>query len=266
MNILFLGDIVGRPGRTSVARWLPKLRRTHPIDFVVANAENAAGGTGATPDVLDELKRHGVEAFTMGNHVWSKKNLLAALARFPEMARPANYPDGAPGQGAIIVETSKGVKVGLLNLLGRVYMDPLDCPFRAADLALEALRAETPIVLVDMHAEATSEKIAMGWYLDGRCSAVLGTHTHVQTADEWIMPQGAAYITDVGMCGPLHSVLGVDRNIIIDRFLSGMPARFELAKGPLVLSAVLLEVDEATGRARHIERICMRESDADANA
>jgi metallophosphoesterase (TIGR00282 family) len=232
MNILFLGDIVGRPGRTSVARWLPKLRRTHPIDFVVANAENAAGGTGATPDVLDELKRHGVEAFTMGNHVWSKKNLLAALARFPEMARPANYPDGAPGQGAIIVETSKGVKVGLLNLLGRVYMDPLDCPFRAADRALEALRAETPIVLVDMHAEATSEKIAMGWYLDGRCSAVLG----------------------------------VDRNIIIDRFLSGMPARFELAKGPLVLSAVLLEVDEATGRARHIERICMRESDADANA
>lgn len=259
MNILFLGDIVGRPGRTCVSRWLPRLKRDRQVDFVAANAENAAGGIGATPEVLDELKRHGVDAFTMGNHVWKKKNLLAAVERFPEMARPANYPEGVPGQGAIVVTTDQGLKVGLLNLLGRVYMEPLDCPFRAADRALEALRAETPIVLVDIHAEATSEKIAMGWYLDGRCSAVLGTHTHVQTADEWIMPRGTAYITDVGMCGPQHSVLGVERGIIIERFLTGMPAKFDLAKGALLLNAVLLDVDEATGRAQRIERICMRE-------
>jgi len=259
MNILFLGDIVGRPGRIGVSRWLRQLRRAHQVDFVVANAENAAGGTGATPEVLDELKRYGVEAFTMGNHVWSKKNLVAAIDRFPEMARPANYPEGVPGQGAIVVETSQGLKVGLLSLLGRVYMEPLDCPFRAADRAIEALRAETAIVLVDIHAEATSEKIAMSWHMDGRCSAVLGTHTHVQTADEWIMPQGTAYITDVGMCGPLYSILGVERGIIIGRFLTGMPARFDLAKGPLLLNAVLLDVDETTGRARRIERICIRE-------
>lgn len=259
MKILFIGDIVGRPGRASVARWLPLMRQEHAIDCVVANAENAAGGTGATPETLDELRRCGVEGFTMGNHVWSKKALINALDRFPEMARPVNYPEGAPGCGAVVVETASGVKVGLVSVLGRVYMDPMECPFRTAERAIETLRAQTPVILVDIHAEATSEKIAMGWHLDGRCSAVLGTHTHVQTADAWVLPGGTAYITDVGMCGPWHSVIGVEREIILERFLTGMPVRHEVAKGPLQFNAVVLEIDEETGKASRIERIFARE-------
>ncbi len=260
MRILFLGDIVGRPGRQSVARWLPGLKREHGIELTVANAENAAGGTGATADTLNELRRHGVNAFSMGNHVWSKKAIIPVLELFPEMARPANYPEGVPGRGAVVVQTDDGRKVALLNLLGRVFMDPLECPFRHADAALAQLRQETPVVLVDMHAEATSEKIAMGWYLDGRCTAVVGTHTHVQTADERILPQGTAYITDIGMCGPRDGVLGVERDVIIQRFLTGMPAKFEVVKsGPLTLSAVVLEVDDASGQTRSIQRISISE-------
>lgn len=259
MNILFVGDIVGRPGRSSVARWLPGLCQSHKVDLVAANGENAAGGVGATPETLAELRELGVMAFTMGNHVWRKKALIPALASIPGLIRPANLPPGVPGEGAIVIELNDGRKAGFLNLLGRVYMDPVDCPFRAADREIEALRRQTPHILVDIHAEATSEKVAMGWYLDGRCSAVIGTHTHVQTGDEWIMPEGTAYISDVGMCGPYHSVIGVETGRVIDRFITGMPQSFQVAKGPLMFSAVLIETDDATGRATRIERILFRE-------
>ncbi len=260
MKILFVGDIVGRPGRHSVARWLPELRETHGVDWVLANAENAAGGTGATPAVLKELESAGVDAFTMGNHVWRKQLLVPLLDSSDTIVRPANYPAGVPGRGAMVMETPGGVKVGVVNLLGRVYMEALECPFAAADRALAALSEETSLILVDMHAEATSEKVALGWHLDGRCTAVLGTHTHVQTADEWVLPGGTAYITDVGMCGPMHSVIGVEREIVINKFLTGMPKRFTVARGPLMFNAVLLEVDEESGRAVAIRRIFCRES------
>jgi 2',3'-cyclic-nucleotide 2'-phosphodiesterase len=259
VNILFVGDIVGRPGRESVARWLPELCRTRQIDLVAANGENAAGGIGATPETLVELRELGVMAFTMGNHVWRKKSLAPALPSIPGLVRPANLPPGVPGQGAILLELKDGRIVGLLNLLGRVYMEPVDCPFRAADREIEELRRHTPHILVDIHAEATSEKVAIGWYLDGRCSAVAGTHTHVQTGDEWIMPKGTAYITDVGMCGPYHSVIGVETERVIKRFTTGMPQSFQVAKGPLIFSAVFIETDDATGRATGIERLLFRE-------
>ena len=212
MKVLFIGDIVGRPGRQSVHRWLPELRRERVIDVVVANAENAAGGMGATPETLRELSDAGVQAFTMGNHVWRKEAMARALEQMPNVIRPANYPPGAPGRGWVAIDLPCGRRLGLANVLGRVYMEALDCPFRAADAALEALRGEANCVIVDVHAEATSEKVALGWHLDGRCGAVLGTHTHVQTADEWVLPRGTAYMTDVGMCGPLHSVIGVERD------------------------------------------------------
>ena len=260
MNILFIGDIVGRPGRIGVARWLPEVREAYHIDFVVANGENSAGGLGATPDVLRELKGLGIDAFTMGNHVWRKKNLLPAVDEFPEMVRPANYPAGAPGRGSALVKAPNGCTIGIVSVLGRVYMTPLDCPFIAAEREVKALRAQTPIVLVDVHAEATSEKVALGWYLDGRCSAVIGTHTHVQTSDAWILPKGTAYLTDAGMCGPLHSVIGVTKETVLHRFITGMPEKFEVAKGgPLIFNAVKIGVDEKTGRAADIEIISRRE-------
>jgi hypothetical protein len=260
MRILFLGDIVGRPGRQSVGRWLASLREEHHVDLVVANAENAAGGMGATPEILKELRGLGVQAFTMGNHVWRKEELVAALGNMTDVVRPANYPSGAPGQGAMLVTLPDGRELGIVNLLGRVFIEPVECPFLAADREIARLRERTPLILVDMHAEATSEKIALGWHLDGRCSAVLGTHTHVQTADEWILPKGTAYITDVGMCGPMHSVIGVERRLVVEKFLTGLPRRFEVAKGPVMLNAVVIDMDDATGRARSIERIFLRET------
>ena len=259
MKILFIGDIVGRPGRHIVAQWLPKLRETHPIDFVIANAENAAGGIGATPAVLNELKGYGVHAFTMGNHVWREDSLVKALDAMPEVVRPANYPDGVPGRGATVMTLADGRSVGMLSLLGRVYMEPLECPFRTADEELARLRQAASVILVDMHAEATSEKIALGWYLDGRCTAVVGTHTHIQTADEWILPAGTAYITDVGMCGPYHSVIGVQRKKVIERFVTGMPKKFSVARGPALFCAVLIDADDASGRALAIHRILERD-------
>lgn len=258
MRILFVGDVVGRPGRRAVATVLPRLREERGADVVVANAENAAGGHGATPEVLRELTDAGVDAFTMGNHTWRKTVLFPLLESMGNIVRPANYPPGAPGKGSTVLTLPDGRKLGLLNLIGRVYMDPLDCPFRCAEEALTALRAETPMVLVDMHAEATSEKIAMGWHLDGQCSVVLGTHTHVQTADEWILPNGTAYITDVGMCGPSHSVIGTDVAPVLKRFRTGMPQTFNVAKGPVIFCAVQIDVDEETGRARSIERVLER--------
>lgn len=259
MKLIFIGDIVGQPGRKSVAQHLPYVRDRWQPDVIVANAENAAGGLGATPDILRELKSLGVQGFTMGNHTWRKKAIISALPEFPELVRPANYPPGLPGKGATIIALPDGRKLGVLDLIGRVYMEPFDCPFRTADEMLPMLEAQTSAILVDMHAEATSEKIAMGWHLEGRCSVVVGTHTHVQTADEWIMPKGTAYITDVGMCGPIHSVIGTDKDIVVNKFVTGMPEKFVVAKGPGIFAAVFVEIDDESGKALQIERILLRD-------
>jgi len=246
---------MGRCGRVSVFQWLPALRERYGIDFVVANAENAAAGAGATPKVLTALLDGGVDAITLGNHTWRHKALAPALDGFDRVVRPANYAEGVPGQGATVVTSKAGVKVGLVNVVGRVFMDPAQCPFRVAAREVERLRAATPVVLVDIHAEATSEKVAMGWYLDGRCSAVVGTHTHIQTADERVLPDGTAYITDVGMTGPQDSCLGVERERIIARFLTGMPTEFRVADERPGLCGVVIDIDAGTGRARSIVRI-----------
>lgn len=255
MKVLFIGDIVGRPGRSCVERWLPELQSRFSVDITVANAENAAGGLGVTPDLLDQLHALGIQGFTLGNHTWRKKALVSGIGRFDNVARPANYAQGVPGQGAVVLELADGRKLGVLNLLGRVFMDSCECPFRTADRELERLHDQTNAVLVDIHAEATSEKVALGWYLDGRCSAVVGTHTHVQTADERLLPRGTAYITDVGMTGPLDSVIGVEREAIIDRFLTGLPKAFEVATENPVLCGVIIDIDDTSGKARSISRI-----------
>jgi len=255
MRLLFLGDIVGSPGRKALRESLGELVGRHDVDFVVANGENAAGGFGITPKAADQIFATGVHVLTSGNHIWDKKEALAFIEEEPRLLRPANYPEGAPGRGEGVFVSPSGPKVAVLNLSGRVFMAALDCPFRHALRRVEALRRETPILIVDFHAEATSEKIAMGRMLDGRVTAVLGTHTHVQTADERLLPGGTAYITDVGMTGPKESVIGTDPEIVIGRFLSQMPARFETAKGDWQLDAVLLDIEDDTGRPRSIERL-----------
>ncbi|MFQ5912292.1 MAG: TIGR00282 family metallophosphoesterase [Nitrospinota bacterium] len=260
VRILFISDIVGKPGRRILRERLAESMAEHNVDFCVANGENAAGGVGLTGEVADELFRVGVQVLTSGNHIWGKREILDLIPVEPRILRPANYPPGTPGRGAHVYQASRGVRVGVLNLFGRVFSPfPLDCPFRAATEQVERLRAETPVILVDMHAEATSEKIAMGWFLDGQVSAVLGTHTHVQTCDERILPGGTAYITDVGMTGPWVSVIGVKRDLAIQRFLTALPQRFEPASGPAQLNAVFLTVDGETGRALSIERIRIEE-------
>jgi metallophosphoesterase (TIGR00282 family) len=269
MKILIIGDIMGRPGRRSVTQWLPQLREQYGPDFVVANAENASGGVGATPEAIETLRKAGVDAFTMGNHTWRKKALFPILDATPTHAstdqppvlRPSNFAEGVPGRGACVIKLPDGRTVGLINLIGRVYMEPSSCPFIRANEEIEWLKKETSIILVDMHGEASSEKVAMGWHLDGRVSAVVGTHTHIQTADEWILPQGTAYITDIGMCGPMHSVIGMDKDIVLNKFITGMPARFNVAKGPVQFNAVYIELDDQDGTAQHIERIRCREED-----
>jgi 2',3'-cyclic-nucleotide 2'-phosphodiesterase len=255
MNILFIGDIFGRPGRRVVAKALPALKEEFSIDITVANGENAAGGLGATPENLDELLAAGVQAFTFGNHTWNKRVLVDAIDKYATVVRPANYKPHAPGRGSALIEARGGQRLGIVNLLGRVYMEPVECPFDTADREIEALRAETPHILVDMHAEATAEKAALGWHLDGRCSAVVGTHTHVQTADERVLPGGTAYITDVGMTGPQDSVIGVEKELAIGKFVTGMPAKWEVATGRAGICAVVIETDDETGRARRIERV-----------
>lgn len=237
---------------------LPALRRSLDADVVVVNAENAAGGHGATPEVLTELTSAGADAFTMGNHTWRKQIIFSMLESMPNLVRPANYPEGVPGRGGMVVPLPDGRKLGVLNLMGRVYMEPIECPFTRADRELAVLREETPVVLVDMHAEATSEKVAMGWHLDGRTTAVVGTHTHVQTADEWILPQGTAFISDVGMCGPSHSVIGTEVEPVLKRFTTGLPQTFNVAKGPMQFCAVLIDADDETGKARSIQRVFER--------
>jgi metallophosphoesterase (TIGR00282 family) len=254
MRLLFVGDIVGKPGRQVLRRGLPLLVRQHAIDLVIANVENAAGGFGITRETAQEILASGVQVMTTGNHVWDKKEAIEYIASETRLLRPLNFPPGAPGRGSLVVE-AQGTPVAVINVMGRVHMPPLDDPFAVVVREIERLRARTPVVLVDFHAEATSEKIAMGWHLDGRVTAVVGTHTHVQTADERVLPGGTAYITDVGMTGPHDSVIGVDKDAAIARFLTGMPSRFDTATGDARLLAVIVETDAATGRAIGIERL-----------
>ena len=255
MKILFIGDVIGEPGRKTVARQVPRLVRERGVDCVIANAENAAGGFGITPDVARELFAAGVHVLTSGNHIWDKKEIIDYIKDEPRLLRPANYPKGVPGFGSVVVTTAGGEKVGVVQVMGRVSMPTVDCPFRVVRHEVEAVKQEARTVIVDMHAEATSEKMAMGWYLDGEVSGVFGTHTHVQTADERILPKGTAYLTDVGMVGPTESVIGIKKEIAIEKFLSQMPRRFEVAPGPCVFSAVLLDVDTTVGKALSIERL-----------
>lgn len=254
MKILFIGDIVGAPGRRAIAGLLHKVVDRHQIDLVVANGENASGGLGITPEVAEQLLQGGIDVLTSGNHIWKHKEIIPYLETTDRLLRPANYPPGTPGHGLALVETASGEKAAILNLEGRVFMSPLPCPFRTADAELARLPAEVKIILVDFHAEATSEKLALGWYLDGRVSAVIGTHTHVQTADERILPGGAGYLTDVGMTGPLDGVIGMDRQVIIQRFLTQIPQKFKVAGHQIQLQGVVLEV-AASGRCLALERI-----------
>jgi 2',3'-cyclic-nucleotide 2'-phosphodiesterase len=255
VKVLFIGDIFGEPGRRALARAVPRLVAQRQIDIVIGNGENAAGGFGITPELADELFDLGLAVITTGNHAWDKKEILCYFPREPRLLRPANYPNGVPGNGSVVVESAGGEQLGILQLMGRAYMPTLDCPFQVAKKELAMLKKQTAAVIVDMHAEATSEKMAMGHYLDGDVVAVVGTHTHVQTADDQILPKGTAYVTDIGMTGPLHSVIGVKKELAIEKFLTGMPRRFEVASGPSVFCAVLLELDARLGKALSIERI-----------
>ncbi len=263
MKVLFLGDVFGKPGRQAVQRLVPKLIGRHGLDLVVANAENSAAGVGVTPDSADELLAAEVDLLTSGNHIWSKREIGPYLDRAgSRLIRPANYPKGAPGRGRAVVETPDGRKLGVINLEGRVFMKTLDDPFQRAREEVEALKAEgCRCILVDMHCEATSEKNAMGWFLDGQVSAVLGTHTHVQTADQRVLPGGTAFITDVGMCGPWDSIIGVKKELVLERFLTQRPMAFEPARREVHLQGAIVDLDDATGRARSIERVQERVED-----
>ncbi len=256
MKALLIGDVIGRPGRVAIERLVVPLREELQIDLVVVNCENAAAGAGVTPSVADELFASGVDVLTSGNHVWRKKEALELLRLDHRVLRPANYPDTAPGSGSTIIETLSGLKVGILNVQGRVFMEPVvSCPFRCADKELERLRLVTPMIIVDIHAEATSEKVAMGWYLDGRVSCIFGTHTHIATADERILPKGTGFLTDVGMTGPYDSVIGRETQPILERFLTGLPTRAEVAEGNVQLHALLVDIDAKTGKTTHLERL-----------
>jgi 2',3'-cyclic-nucleotide 2'-phosphodiesterase len=259
LNILFIGDINGRPGRDAVKALLPGLVREKKIDFVVANGENASGGFGITHESYKDLMACGINAMTMGNHTWDNKDIFKFIDSEPNLIRPANLPQGNPGKGySIFSIDGKAAKVGVLNLAGRVFMQQVDDPFKAADKIVNEMRITTPVIIVDIHAEATSEKQAMGFFLDGRVSLVAGTHTHVQTSDERIFKGGTGFITDTGMTGPFDSVIGVEKDIILRRFLTYMPEKFEIAKGDVHLNAVSVSVDEASGKAASIERIDLK--------
>ena len=258
MNILFVGDVVGSPGRRALDRALSPLIDRKKVDFTIVNVENAAGGFGLTLELFDELSKLPIDVFSSGNHIWDKKEIYAALDSSDRLLRPANYPPGNPGRGSTVQSTAAGIPVGVLNLQGQVFMPAhADSPFRVADEEL-ARMGEAKVIVVDMHAEATSEKVAIGWYLDGRVSAVLGTHTHVQTADETVRPGGTAYLTDAGMTGAYDGVIGFARDRIIEKFLAQTPRAFETAKRDIRLCGALVEVDEATGRATGIERIAVK--------
>jgi metallophosphoesterase (TIGR00282 family) len=263
MKILFVGDIVGQPGRTILRKALPFMRASREVDYVIANAENAAGGFGVTKDICDELLDLGIDCLTSGNHIWDKKEILPLVELIPQLLRPANYPARQPGRGTHVGRGRRsGVAVATLNLSGRVFIGgSIDDPFRRADEEIEKLKREASIIVVDIHAEATSEKTALACFLDGRVTAVLGTHTHVPTGDERVLSRGTAYCTDVGMTGPYDSVIGVEKEAIIERFLTGMPTRFETAKGDPRFAAVVIDADDKTGLARGIERVLLRPED-----
>ncbi len=259
MKILFIGDIVGKPGRDAVLNLVPMLRAEHEPDLVIANAENIAGGWGITPPIARMLLTGGVDVITMGNHTWSKEDGREVLEEEPRVLRPVNYPPGTPGRGYGLFRTSSGKLVGVANINGRTFMEPLDDPFRAADAFIACCSPKTNVLFVDFHAETTSEKAAFGWHCDGRVSAVIGTHTHVPTADERVLPGGTAYITDAGMCGPEDSVIGMEVESVLRRFRTQMPHRMKVAEGRAVLNGVVVDVDDATGRARGIRRISRRD-------
>jgi metallophosphoesterase (TIGR00282 family) len=262
MRILFIGDIFGKPGREVARRAIPALIERESLDFVIANVENSAAGFGVTGDLADAILSYGVDAMTSGNHVWDKKEILDYIPRQPKLIRPANFPPGTPGRGSYVGKTRTGEPIGVINVMGRIFMQPLDDPFAVVQKEIEAMRGKARVILVDFHAEATSEKVAMGWHLDGRVTA-FGTHTHVQTADDRILPKGTAYLTDVGMTGPHDSIIGVTTEVALGRFLNGMPARFESATGPGRLNAVLVTADRSTGRATAIQRLNLSSTDVD---
>jgi len=255
MRILFIGDIVGQPARNTLKRCIPELKYDYKFDICIANAENAAGGSGISPKVADELFSFGIDILTSGDHIWRNKEIFSIINRNDRILRPANYPDSSPGHGCCVINTNKGITVGVINLLGRVFMNPIDSPFVTVINEIEKIKNKTKIIIVDFHAEATSEKIAMGWYLDGKVSAVLGTHTHVPTADNKILPNGTAYITDVGMVGAKNSVLGRDIEPVVRHFVNSLPQRFTVADGDISVQGVIIEIDETTGFATRIERI-----------
>ena len=259
MKLLFVGDIVGKPGRRILGDLLPRLIDRHRIDYTIVNVENSAGGSGVTFNVFEELSRLPIDCFTSGNHIWDKKEVHDLLAREPRLLRPANYPAENAGSGLYVGETAAGIAVATLNLQGRVFMEPLDSPFRVADRLLAGLDPGVRVIFVDFHAETTSEKAALGYHLDGRVCAVVGTHTHVPTADERVLPGGTAFLTDAGMTGPYDSVIGVRVDRVLPRFLLQTPTSFDVASGDVRLAGVVVDVDEATGRARGIERLLIPE-------
>jgi len=254
VTVLCVGDVFGEPGRRAIQTLLPRLRKQYEADLAMVNVENAAAGFGVTPLIARTFLDQGVDVMTSGNHIWDRKEVIGYIVKENLLLRPANYPPGTPGTGSVVVKAGPH-KVAVLNMMGRVFLPHLDCPFRKADEEIARLRQDTPIIIVDMHTEATSEAQAMGWYLDGRVSAVVGTHRHVQTADERLLPQGTAFITDLGMTGPVDSVIGVEPALAIGRFLTQMPNKFEPAKGPAALHGAVIRIDPDTGRALSIERL-----------
>jgi len=262
MKLLFLGDIVGRPGRDLVRRHVRALASRYGAMLVIANGENAAGGSGITRDNTLEILSAGVDVITTGNHVWSKRETLEFIGTEPRLLRPANYPDGTPGRGSFVATATNGVRVGVINVMGRIFMNAIDDPFRSAQLEVARVRAEgAQVIFVDMHAEATSEKMALAYYLDGQVAAVVGTHTHVQTADERILPNGTAYLTDVGMTGPHDGIIGMDKTAVIARFVSALPGRFENSSGDPRVNGVVITVDQTTGRGSEIQRLSLSEEE-----
>ena len=255
MRILFVADVYARAGRRAAAEQIPRLIREHSVDFCIVNGENAAGGFGLTGNIVRKLHSYGADVITTGNHAWDRKDFAPYLQKSEYVLRPLNYPAEAPGSGSLVAPSRRAIPVGVVNLQGRTHLPSTNCPFRQGQLEVQRLKKETPIVFVDFHAEATAEKIAMGWYLDGLASAVIGTHTHVQTADERILPRGTAYLTDAGMTGPHDSVIGVRSEIAIQRFLTQVPIRFKPAENNVKLCGVLIDVDDASGRALKIQRL-----------
>ena len=255
MKVLFIGDIVGEPGRQAIKELVPKIVKREKIDFVIANGENTAGGSGITPMIVDELLGYGVDVITSGDHIWKRKEILDRIAEDARILRPANYPRETPGFGATVVTSRSGVEVGVINLIGRVFMQAVECPFRVVKAEIDKMKNKTRIIVVDIHAEATSEKVALGWFLDGTVSAIIGTHTHIQTADEKILPKGTAFLTDAGMTGPYDSVIGRKKEQVLNRFITQMPTKFEMAENDVQLHGAIIDIDEKTGKAESIKRV-----------